>query len=46
VSSELLRVERNTAVQLRNQGRISDELLREFERELDLSEARLVAKSS
>src|SRR3954471_18709068 len=45
VSSELLRVERNTAVQLRNQGRISDELLREFERELDLSEARLVAKS-
>ena len=46
VSSELLRVERSTAVQLRNQGRISDELLREIERELDLSEARLVAKSS
>jgi Na+/H+ antiporter len=45
VSSELLRVERTTAVQLRNQGRISDELLREIERELDLSEARMGAKS-
>lgn len=46
VSGELLRVERTTAVQLRNQGRISDEVLREIERELDLIEARMVAKSS
>jgi CPA1 family monovalent cation:H+ antiporter len=44
LSRELLRVERQTAVQLRNQRRISDELLREMERELDLEEARLVAK--
>src|SRR5215813_9657312 len=40
LSRELLRVERRTAVRLRNEGRINDELLREFERELDLAEAR------
>lgn len=45
LSRELLGVERQTAVLLRNEGRISDELLREIERELDLGEARLVAKS-
>lgn len=45
LSRELLRVERETAVQLRDQRRISDELLREIEHELDLGEARLVAKS-
>lgn len=44
LSRELLRVERHTAVQLRNQRRISDELLRELERELDLSDAQLLAK--
>lgn len=44
LSRELLRVERETAVQLRNQRRISDELLREIEHELDLGEARLAAK--
>lgn len=44
LSSELLQVERQTAIQLRNQGRISDELLREIEYELDLSEERLRAK--
>lgn len=44
LSRRLLRVERHTAVQMRNQRRISDELLREIERELDLSEARLSAK--
>jgi len=43
LSRELLRVERATAVQLRNQGRIGDELLRQIERELDLSEARLIS---
>ncbi|HXU17323.1 MAG TPA: Na+/H+ antiporter [Terriglobales bacterium] len=46
LSRELLRVERQTAVQLRNQRRISDELLREIEREIDLGEARLLTKSS
>lgn len=46
LSRELLRVERQTAVQLRNQRRISDELLRVIEHELDLGEARLIAKSS
>jgi CPA1 family monovalent cation:H+ antiporter len=44
LSRELLRVERHTAVQLRNQRRISDELLRELERELDLQDAQLLAK--
>jgi CPA1 family monovalent cation:H+ antiporter len=37
---ELLRVERKTAVRLRNEGRINDEVLRRIERELDLSETR------
>jgi len=46
LSHELFRVERRTAVQLRNQRRISDALLRELERELDLDEARLLAKRS
>jgi len=45
LSRQLLRVERQTAVQLRNQRRISDELLRQIERELDLGEARFIAKS-
>jgi Na+/H+ antiporter len=44
LSRELLRVERQTAVRLRNQRQISDELLRELERELDLSETRLLEK--
>src|SRR5256714_14273717 len=41
VGLKLLRLERETAVRLRNEGRISDELLRKLERELDLNEARL-----
>jgi hypothetical protein len=32
-------VERCTAVQLRNEGAIDDEILRQLERELDLREA-------
>jgi monovalent cation/hydrogen antiporter len=40
LSRDLLRVERQTAVRLRNEGRINDDLLRDLERELDLSEAR------
>jgi len=35
----MLRVERETAVRLRDQGEINDEVLRELERELDLREA-------
>jgi hypothetical protein len=38
-------IERQTAVQLRNQRRISDELLRELERELDLSESKFARRS-
>ena len=34
------RIERDTAVLLRNEGRINDEVLRRIERELDLSESR------
>src|ERR1700704_1116295 len=41
LARELLRAERRTAVKLRNEGRINDELLRRVERELDLSEERL-----
>lgn len=40
LSLDLLRVERETAVQLRNNGRINDEVLRHLLRELDLSEIR------
>jgi CPA1 family monovalent cation:H+ antiporter len=36
---DLLRVERQTVVDLRNQGRINDETLRQLEYELDLREA-------
>jgi monovalent cation/hydrogen antiporter len=43
ISRDLLRVERRTAVYLRNQRRIGDEVLRQLEHELDLSEARLSA---
>jgi CPA1 family monovalent cation:H+ antiporter len=38
LSRELLNVERKTAVELRNQSQIGDELLRELEHELDLGE--------
>jgi CPA1 family monovalent cation:H+ antiporter len=38
---EMVRVERRTAVHLRNEGEIDDELLRQLERELDLTEERL-----
>jgi monovalent cation/hydrogen antiporter len=39
VSRDLLRVERQTAVRLRNEGHINDETLRQLEYELDLREA-------
>lgn len=38
ISRELLRLERHTAVRLRNEGRINDETLRTLEHELDLRE--------
>jgi CPA1 family monovalent cation:H+ antiporter len=41
LTRELLRAERRTAVKLRNEGRINDEVLRKVEHELDLSETRL-----
>jgi monovalent cation/hydrogen antiporter len=42
LSRELLQVERRTAIRLRNEGRINDELLRQIERELDLDESRFL----
>jgi monovalent cation/hydrogen antiporter len=45
VSRKLLKIERQTAVQLRNELRISDELLRELEQELDLSESKFAKRS-
>jgi monovalent cation/hydrogen antiporter len=42
LSRELLQIERRTAIRLRNEGRINDELLRQLERELDLAEARFL----
>jgi monovalent cation/hydrogen antiporter len=43
--SEALRVERETAIRLRDEGRINDGVLRRIERELDLTESRLVLVS-
>jgi CPA1 family monovalent cation:H+ antiporter len=40
---EVLEAERTTIIQLRDGGRIDDEVLREVERELDLEEQRLQA---
>lgn len=42
LSRELIQVERQTAIQFRNEGRINDELLRQIEHELDLAEARFL----
>jgi monovalent cation/hydrogen antiporter len=46
LSRELLQVERRTAIRLRNEGRINDELLRQLERELDLAEARFLTSGA
>jgi Na+/H+ antiporter len=43
LSRTLLEVERNAALRLRDEGRITDETLRELEREQDLNETRLLA---
>jgi CPA1 family monovalent cation:H+ antiporter len=39
---EVLQVEREAAIRLRNERRISDEVLRQIEHDLDLAEARLM----
>jgi hypothetical protein len=44
LSHELLRVQRQTVLELRNQRRIGDEVLRELEYELDLGELKLQSK--
>jgi CPA1 family monovalent cation:H+ antiporter len=41
LSLEALRTERGTAIRLRDEGRIHDEVLRRLERELDLSESQI-----
>jgi Na+/H+ antiporter len=46
LSQELLDTERKTAVKLRDEGRINDEVLRLLEHELDLSESRLTTAIS
>ena len=38
LSREVIRVERDTAIHLRNEGRINDQVLRRLEREFDLTE--------
>ena len=43
LSHDLIRIERQTAIRLRDEGVINDEALRHLERELDLSETRLDA---
>jgi Na+/H+ antiporter len=45
LSCKALKVERQTAVELRNHRRISDELLREIERELDLTDSKLAPRN-
>jgi Na+/H+ antiporter len=46
LSRTLVGVERATALRLRDQGRITDEILRELEHELDLNESRLAAATA
>jgi len=41
LSLEALRIERGTAIRLRDEGRINDEVLRRIERELDLNESQI-----
>ncbi len=45
ISRDLLRVERQTVVRLRNEGKISDETLRDLEHELDLRKAGAAARA-
>jgi len=41
LTRELLKIERHTAVKLRNEGKLNDEVLRRIEHELDLGEMKL-----
>jgi monovalent cation/hydrogen antiporter len=41
VTAKVLRIERATAIRLRDEGRINDEVLRRIERELDMSESQV-----
>jgi CPA1 family monovalent cation:H+ antiporter len=43
LSLEAVRIEREAAIRLRDEGRINDEVLRSIERELDLNESRIAA---
>jgi len=45
ISRETTRIERETAVRLRNEGRINDQVLRRIERELDFNESRFAETS-
>ncbi len=38
---ELLRAQRRTLIELRNEGKIGDEVMHRIERDLDLEESRL-----
>lgn len=42
LSREAAKVERETAIRLRNEGRINDQVLRRLERELDLTESKYI----
>ena len=44
LSLEALRIERETVIRLRDEGRINDGVLRSVERELDLSESRIASR--
>ena len=46
VSLDLTQIERETAVRLRDEGKIGDELLRELQQEADLEELRLSAEAN
>jgi CPA1 family monovalent cation:H+ antiporter len=44
LSLEAMRIERETVIRLRDEGRINDEVMRRIERELDLAESRITAE--
>jgi CPA1 family monovalent cation:H+ antiporter len=44
LSLEALRIERETVIRLRDEGRINDEVMRRIERELDLAESMITAE--
>jgi CPA1 family monovalent cation:H+ antiporter len=46
LSREILQVERNVILQLRNERVINDEVLRRIQRDIDLAEARLQRRPS